>query len=360
MAEALDLRGALEQDRLQVMELLESTRRLVLEVHAAHYWTVEALASFAQLSKIGGNIQQMLDDLEPQWANGKSVFNNVEAVKLYKSAIGLWAALRPVRQKFAEHLDKRRRQRIMGEDYVEAAEVTQEQIDADLAEFSEKHAQLWAQYSDIGEAIQAIPAGLLPNGEQIRAAAEAAKHAPPPEAKPAADGTMPPPPVIQGAMQPPPDNDTSLSGHSENGTSAAGSGGRWPGDGGGGAQASQMEYAEAKPAVPQPEALPYVAEVAAVLDSHSQLDTEVLPQGGLELDSPLPEEAEAQAEVSPGPVWTHLEDSGISVSGPAANGSPASAGGGSAQVSPPQPTPARRPIQDYRGNGPRITWGGKD
>jgi hypothetical protein len=398
MAEALDLRGALEQDRLQVLELLETTRRLVLEVQAAHYWTAEALTSFAQVGNIGSNIQQALDDLGPHWHEGKNVFNRPEAVKLYKIAIGLYAALRPVRQKFAEQLDKRRRQRIMGEEFVESPDVSPEQAEADLAQFSERHARLWAQYGDIGEALQAIPAGLLPTGEHIRAAAEAAKNAPAPEARPARDGTIPPPPSLNQA--PPADAgvtgqalDSDTNNEDEPKASA-------------GLNANaKLEDAQATPAAhdapvggfgspagDEPAAVAFAPEASvdreqlpqasveprdlaqAALDPADLVQPSMSPVGNAVSLHPSADQEQPEAEaVSSQPGWYKADDGPatrdkadalvLSSPNPQSAGTAApsvpsgSSGGGSAQATPPPP---RRPAGDYRPNAPRITWGGKE
>ncbi len=195
MSDVLDLKSALEQDRQQVLDLLETTRRLVLEVRAAHLWTTESLSSFNTLLGIGQNISRMLALISPYWDEGNNIFKRPEAVKLYKTAYGLWAALRPVRQKFNEQLDKRRRQRIMGEDYVEVAELTPEEIEKHIEEFTQRHAEMWTLYVDLGEAIAAVPAGLVPNLELPKgpgaptasaAAAPSAPAASPAAAAPAA------------------------------------------------------------------------------------------------------------------------------------------------------------------------------
>src|SRR5687767_3777735 len=136
----VDLRGLLEQDRGAVLDFLELARKLVLEVRASHYWSEHSVEYFKQLEHIGENMTKMLEALEPHWEEGKRIFNRPEAAKLWKTAIALVSALGPVRVKYIEMLDRRRRQRIMGQDYDELPEVTPEQAESGVDDVRRMHA----------------------------------------------------------------------------------------------------------------------------------------------------------------------------------------------------------------------------
>jgi hypothetical protein len=157
-----DLRGLLEQDRQAVLEVLELARKLVLEVRASHYWSEHTVEYFKQLEHIGGNITRLLEALEPNWEEGKRIFNRPEAAKLWKTSAGLIGALGPIRAKYIEILDRRRRQRIMGQDYDELPEVTSEQIDEGLDEVRRRHAALIVTFESLLPLINTVPSGISP------------------------------------------------------------------------------------------------------------------------------------------------------------------------------------------------------
>ena len=158
----VDLRSLLEQDRTAVLDFLELARKLVLEVQASHYWSEHSLEYFTQLEHIGMNITKLLEALEPHWEDGKRIFNRPEAAKLWKTAAGLLAALGPVRVKYVEMLDRRRRQRIMGQDYDELPDITPEQSETGKDEVRRRHAQLLVTFESLQPLIATVPAGISP------------------------------------------------------------------------------------------------------------------------------------------------------------------------------------------------------
>jgi hypothetical protein len=158
----VDLRGLLEQDRAAVLEFLELARKLVLEVHASHYWSEHSLEYFKQIEHIGDNLTKMLETLEPHWEEGKRIFNRPEAAKLWKTALGLGSALGPVRVKYVEMLDRRRRQRIMGQDYDELPDITAEQAETGREDVLRRHAALLVLFESLQPLIATVPSGISP------------------------------------------------------------------------------------------------------------------------------------------------------------------------------------------------------
>ena len=158
----VDLRGLLEQDRATVLEFLELARKLVLEVHASHYWSEHSLEYFKQLEHIGANMTKLLEALEPHWEEGKRIFNRPEAAKLWKTAIGLVGALGPVRVKYVEMLDRRRRQRIMGQDYDELPEITPDAAESGKDEVRRQPAALLVTFESLLPLIATVPPGVSP------------------------------------------------------------------------------------------------------------------------------------------------------------------------------------------------------
>jgi hypothetical protein len=180
----MDLRNLLEQDRLQVMDLLDVSRKLILDVRASHFWTLQGLETCQQLASIGTNLNKMLDALQPYWEEGSGIFTREEAAKLWKTGAGLYRALPPIRAKFADQLDKRRRQRIMGETFDEIADVAQEDIDGDRSRFTVEHLELRHVFEALQARIAAIPEKLVP----MQTAAPTANPAANGQAVPAKDG----------------------------------------------------------------------------------------------------------------------------------------------------------------------------
>lgn len=156
----LDLRTLLEQDRVAVLELIDLARKLIVETRTSHFWTEVGVQHCDQLAHIAANVAKMLEALEPHWGEGKRVFNRPEGAKLWKTAAGMLGALPPLRARFAEQMDKRRRQRIMGQSYEETAELSDAEIEQSLIDFVE-HAvaarRAWEELS-----FEPIPAQLQP------------------------------------------------------------------------------------------------------------------------------------------------------------------------------------------------------
>jgi hypothetical protein len=162
--EGMDLRSILEQDRLAVLDLLEQSRKLVVDVRASHYWTLYSMENFTTLEHIGGNLRKMLGVLEPHWDEGKRIFNRPEGAALWKTSAGLLRAIGPIRAKFIDQLDRRRRQRIMGQEYDEVPDVSAEIIEQDRDEFVRRHAQLVVLFDGLHPLILEVPAGIIPAG----------------------------------------------------------------------------------------------------------------------------------------------------------------------------------------------------
>jgi len=189
-----------------VLELLEVSHKLVLELSTAHYWSLRCIEMFNQLSHIGGNVSRLLTACAPYWSEGQRVFEREEALKLWKSTVGLWRALPPERTKLNEQLARRRRQRIMGDKVEDAGEFTKEAVDEGLARFREAHEKLAQQFKELGPLIEALPSGLAPEAEQMAAQsgqASAAAAAPKPAAAPQpAAGPAEPGPVDPDELSP--------------------------------------------------------------------------------------------------------------------------------------------------------------
>jgi len=193
MAEAgVDLKSVLEQDRLLIDELLAVSHKLVIEVKAAYYWTKFSLETYNQLQNIGNNLEHLLKVCRPHFAAGSKLFQQEEGLKLWKTAFGLLRALPTIRNKFTEQLARRRRQRIMGEEFEESAEVDPELIQSEFKRFEEEHAALSRQYAALASLIEQIPAGLVPPEEPTAAEAEATAGGPP-QSAPAVAGESPKP-----------------------------------------------------------------------------------------------------------------------------------------------------------------------
>ena len=158
----IDIRSLLEQDRALVMEILEASRKLVLEVEAARYWTTHSLETFGTLRNIGTNLHRLLDICAPHWSQGKLIFNRAEGLKLWNTSYGMWRALPPVRNKLTEQLARRRRERIMGQKVEEVEEHDPAEVKEELAKFKATLEELHRLYADLLPKIEVLPAGLAP------------------------------------------------------------------------------------------------------------------------------------------------------------------------------------------------------
>jgi hypothetical protein len=158
----IDLKNLLEQDRLLALDVLETSRKLVLELQAAHYWTTQSLDVFNSLRNIGGNLKRLLEALAPHLGTGQAIFERPEGLKLWNTALGLWQALPPTRNRFSEHLSRRRRERIMGQAIIELEELDAAQVEADSNRYQAALNELTTLYQQLEPLITAFPAGLIP------------------------------------------------------------------------------------------------------------------------------------------------------------------------------------------------------
>lgn len=182
--QGLDLRAYLEQGRVQAHELLDTMAKLVLEVKASHYWTVHGLETLSSLSSIGANIEKLLGSCQQYWHEGSEIFSREEALKLYKSAAGLYRAIPAVALKFNDQLDKRRKQRIMGQSYDESAEITPEEMQEALTAFTLRVGEVKSQFGALAGLVSTVPEGLAPTASAVAAAQQQQQQAaaPPPQA----------------------------------------------------------------------------------------------------------------------------------------------------------------------------------
>lgn len=165
----LEIRNLLMQDRLIVLELLESSNRLVNELETTHYWITQTLENYKMLGSIGRNLDSMLDECSGHWGEGKKIFQREAAMKLFRTALGLFRALPPINARYAEQVSRRRRQRIMNEEIVEVEGLDPELVANDKAEVVRQHGELLALYTGLEERIAQIPEGLVPVLKQPQA-----------------------------------------------------------------------------------------------------------------------------------------------------------------------------------------------
>ena len=144
------------------MEILETSRKLVLEVEAARYWTTHSLEIFNQLRNIGTNLHRLLDVCAPHWSQGKLIFNRAEGMKLWNTSYGMWRALPPIRNKLTEQLARRRRERIMGQKVEEVEEHDSAEIKEELAKYKSNLEEIHRLYADLLPKMEALPTGLAP------------------------------------------------------------------------------------------------------------------------------------------------------------------------------------------------------
>lgn len=194
----LDLRTLLEQGRAMVLELLELSRKLILELGTAHHWTMRSLDVFGQLANICSNLDKLISANAGRFDDPKHLFAEESGLKLWKTAVGFWRALPPERTRLNEQLARRRRQRIMGENVEDAGEFSKEIFEEAIARYREAHSRLEQQYRDLGAQIARIPAGIAPTAEEL-----AAPPAPVAAQAAAALASPPPPPPVAGPAQSP-------------------------------------------------------------------------------------------------------------------------------------------------------------
>jgi hypothetical protein len=196
-----DLRSLLDADRQIVMDILDTSYKLIVDVGAHSYWTQHALEICSKLVSIGNNLGKLLDLSGTYWKEGRGAFAHAEPLKLWNTAVGLFRALQPEKAKFVEQLAKRRRLRIMAQEPEESDLTDPAVAAAEKERFKEEYAKLVAQYAALNERIREVPAGMAPpqdaampplNGKQDGVAPGAAAMSPAPPQGPAA----PPPPEL--------------------------------------------------------------------------------------------------------------------------------------------------------------------
>ncbi|MCB1217123.1 hypothetical protein KDL44_07005 [bacterium] len=159
---SLEIRNLLQQDRLIVLELLDSSNRLIFELETTHHWIHLTLENYKMLANIGQNLSRMLEECSGNWGEGKKIFQREPAMKLFKTALGLYRALPPINAKYAEQLSRRRRQRIMGEELVDMEGLDPVVVENDKQQAGREFARLREMFSSMEARIAEIPEGLMP------------------------------------------------------------------------------------------------------------------------------------------------------------------------------------------------------
>lgn len=171
MAKAeIDLAQLLEQDLSLINEILELSSKLVLEVKAEHYWTTFSLETQSQLKNIIRNLAKLLEVTEPDWGKGEKLFEEDNAMKLWRSAAGLLRALPKVRTRYVEQLARRRRQRIMGHEMEDLDELDPEVLADEEKKFRQDQGELRKAVDALRILAERIPEGLAPTKEQVEQA----------------------------------------------------------------------------------------------------------------------------------------------------------------------------------------------
>jgi hypothetical protein len=163
MANELDLKTLLEHNFKMILNTLETTRKLVLDVQASHYWTRHALDVFTQLKNIGNNIDKMLLTCTEKLARGNQAFRDPEVMKLWKTVVGLYRAMPPVQKKFTDQLARRRRERIMGEEIIQPEDIAPETLAADQLQFTTISEELVVEYTNRLALVADLGDGLIPD-----------------------------------------------------------------------------------------------------------------------------------------------------------------------------------------------------
>ena len=99
----VDLKTLLEHDFKMVQAIAGTSKLLVNELDASHYWVTQSISLFQRLGNICKNVGTLLDACEPYWADKATAFTKPEAVKLWKTAAGLWSALPGEQKRFEEY-----------------------------------------------------------------------------------------------------------------------------------------------------------------------------------------------------------------------------------------------------------------
>lgn len=169
MANELDLKTLLEHNYKMIMNTIETGRKLVLDVQASHYWTTHGLEVFGSLKNIGENLDRMLFSNAELLKQGSRAFREPEAMKLWKTVVGLYRAMPPVQKKFTDQLARRRRERIMGEEIIQPEDISAETIALDHAQFASVSEQLGLEFTVRLNDLAKLPDGLVPDTTAVEA-----------------------------------------------------------------------------------------------------------------------------------------------------------------------------------------------
>ena len=167
----VDLKTLLEHDYKMVQSIAGTSRLLIVDLEASHYWVTQSISLFTRLGNITKNVAMLLDTCEPYWANQASAFSKPEVAKLWKTAAGLWSALPGEQKKFDEHAARRRRERIMGQAGDESIEIEEEQLISDQAVYNRLLEEMDTTCAEMLGRIAALPDGLVPNAPMEEKAA---------------------------------------------------------------------------------------------------------------------------------------------------------------------------------------------
>lgn len=168
-AAQLDLAQLMEQCFSLIDEILDLSRKLVLEVKAEHYWTTFSLDTQSQLMNISRNLAKMLNLTRENWDKGEQMFETEEGMKLWRTAAGLLRALPKVRSRYVEQLARRRRQRIMGQELEDIEELDPETLAKEEEQFRRDQGELRKLREALVIMIERLPEGLTPSQEQLDA-----------------------------------------------------------------------------------------------------------------------------------------------------------------------------------------------
>jgi hypothetical protein len=175
----IDLKTLLEHDLRMAQSILDTSRKLVLELEAAHYWTTTSIDSFKSLANICTNVNAMLDVCEAEWQGGTKPTGKIEEQKLWQTAVGLYRALPAEQRRFTEQVTRRRRERIMGEGVPEDVELEDEVREQDNRAFTETANNLSQALESLLNRAATLPVGLEPPAEQAGQASAAKAPAAP-------------------------------------------------------------------------------------------------------------------------------------------------------------------------------------
>lgn len=161
----VDLKTLLEHDYKMVQAIAGTSRLLITELDASHYWLTQSVSLFKRLIKISANVATLLDTCEEHWSNKATAFSKPEVVKLWKTAAGLWSALPGEQKKFDDYVARKRRERIMGQVEEEAHELDEEEVASDKATYKLALEEIETTCAGMLERIADLPEALLPTAK---------------------------------------------------------------------------------------------------------------------------------------------------------------------------------------------------